>query len=80
MAQMTRQRPPLWLFDDLPLGARFTYQGSSRPWVKLENGGRALIAEWSIDAPPPRLGQSICTLADNEREREKMKVRWLDIA
>jgi hypothetical protein len=67
-ARMSDDTPPaLVSFDSLPLGARFNYADHpNATFVKLENGGTGLIAEWehpALDWP----GQGIYGFADSEK-------------
>lgn len=66
-------------FDALPLGARFRYPGKDDVWVKLENGGCGIVAEWS----DPQLnwpGQGVYSFADSEQQRAGGLVEWIDRA
>lgn len=64
-------------FDSLPLGARFKYPGQDSVFVKLENGGCGIVAEWdepTLDWP----GQGIYSFADSEDARARGMVDWID--
>jgi hypothetical protein len=65
-------------YDDLPLGARFRYVGHADygVWVKLENGGTGVIAEWGAEAVGWR--QSICCLCETGEERETFIVEVIE--
>jgi len=69
--------PTFVTFDSLPLGARFKYPGLNGVFVKLENGGSGIVAEWDN----PQLnwpGQGVYSFADCEVGRKTGMVEWLD--
>lgn len=64
-------------FDSLPLGARFRYPQKSDVFVKLENGGCGIVADWD----EPQLiwpGQGVYSFADSEKDRASGMVEWID--
>lgn len=69
--------PTLVLFDSLPYGARFTYRGQTKVFVKLQGGGCGVIAEWRLQLNWP--GQQVLSLADTDAERKTIKVEWIDV-
>lgn len=58
-------------FGDLASGARFTYQGGNKVWIKLDDTGCGKVAEYSSDyiSHEHWVGQSICSAKDSEDEK-----------
>lgn len=73
-----RQAPkPLVKFDSLPLGARFRYPENDKVFVKLENGGQGIVADWDRPALDWS-GQGVYAFAESEHERKTGMVEWID--
>jgi hypothetical protein len=65
------------LFNILPLGTRFKYQGGTQVWVILERHECGLIAKWEgVDGAVA--GQSLCSFADTPEECETTEVMVCD--
>ena len=58
-------KSPYRLFNQLPLGTRFSYNAQSQVWVVLATHGCGLIAKWEgVDGPVA--GQPICSFENSE--------------
>ena len=65
-------------FVDLPLGTRFSYQGSEVIWVVLERYGLGKVAKWE-GVIIGFHGQSICCVDETEEKVKALEVVVVEI-
>jgi hypothetical protein len=56
--------PPEIPFNELPLGARFSYPDSEEVWIVLERHGRGKVAQWVPSVNKDH--QSLCSFSDDD--------------